>query len=270
MAKLGDRSGSIIKLHEVIDSEDDDKLILILDFASFGEIMSWDDRNQKFETCLDNKKLFNDLDIQRIIRDCVLGLDFLHKNGIVHRDIKPLNIMLDENGIAKFADFGASVILEDRPEGDKFFDTTGTYHFLAPEVCNPECKEYSGIKADIWSLGVTFYCLVFNLLPFGGESDLEIQENIVKSELTFPAGKEIKMGLKDIISRMMDKDPSSRISIEDLKQNEWLNEGFHFRLSSEEVTHGIMCHLKAGENVEISKEAIEYAKKLVEENKVVQ
>lgn len=126
MARLGDKSGSVIKLHEIIDSEEDDKLILIIDYAQFGEIMSWDDSTQSFETCLDNKKFFNETDIQRIMRDCVLGLDFLHSNHIIHRDIKPLNIMLDEFGKAKYADFGASLIIDDRAEEDEFTDTSGT------------------------------------------------------------------------------------------------------------------------------------------------
>ena len=63
MAKLGEGSGSIIQLHEVIDSEKDDKLILILDYAHYGEIMSWDDCDLVFETCLENKKFFNETDI---------------------------------------------------------------------------------------------------------------------------------------------------------------------------------------------------------------
>jgi len=112
MAILGDKSGSIIKLHEVIDSEKDDKLLMIIDYAAFGEIMSWDEHINEFMPCLKSKKNFKEYDIQRIMRDCVIGLDFLHSNNIIHRDIKPLNIMLDEYGKAKFADFGASVIIE--------------------------------------------------------------------------------------------------------------------------------------------------------------
>ena len=53
MAKLGDGHGSIVRLHEIIDSDEKDKLILIIDFAEFGEIMSWDEDNLTFETCLE-------------------------------------------------------------------------------------------------------------------------------------------------------------------------------------------------------------------------
>jgi len=79
-------------LHEVIDSDEDDKLLLIIDYAQFGEIQSCfeiDNGQLKFETCLENKKYFNETDIQRIMRDCIIGLDVLHRNNIVHRDIKP-------------------------------------------------------------------------------------------------------------------------------------------------------------------------------------
>jgi len=141
----------------------------MIDFAAHGEIMAWDDDLGKFESCLEKKKDFNEFDIKKIMRDCVIGLDFLHKNGVVHRDIKPLNIMLDEYGNTKFADFGASVILDEREDGDNFTDTQGTYHFLSPECCDPAVKIYSGKKADIWALGITLYCLFYSQLPFGGD-----------------------------------------------------------------------------------------------------
>ena len=86
--------------------------------------------------------------------------------------------MLDEFGKAKFADFGASAILKDRPEGDTFADTKGTVRFLAPECCDPNIKTYSGKKVDIWALGVTCYALTYNLLPFSGDTDMEIFDSI--------------------------------------------------------------------------------------------
>lgn len=110
MAKLNEGCGSVIQLHEVIDSDKDDKLILIIDYARYGEIMGWDDENLVFETCLEKKKFFNETDIQRIMRDCIIGLDFIHSKNVIHRDIKPQNIMLDANGKACFADFGSSKI----------------------------------------------------------------------------------------------------------------------------------------------------------------
>ena len=70
--------------------------------------------------------------------------------------------MLDSYGKAKYADFGASVILEDLPDGDQFQDTQGTYHFLSPECCDSNINIYSGKAADVWALGITLYALVFN------------------------------------------------------------------------------------------------------------
>lgn len=89
MSLIGDGHGSVIKLHEVIDCDEEDKLILVIDYAQYGEIMGWDETDLVFETCLEGKKFFNETDIQRIMRDLVIGLDFLHSNGVIHRDIKP-------------------------------------------------------------------------------------------------------------------------------------------------------------------------------------
>jgi len=85
--------------------------------------------------------------------------------------------MLDENGKAKFADFGASYIMEEGKD-DSLEDTQGTYLFLAPECCDPSVKVYSGKAADIWALGVTLYAFTYNRLPFYAETELQILECI--------------------------------------------------------------------------------------------
>ena len=204
------------------------------------------------------------MDIKRIMRDCVIGLDFLHSNGIVHRDIKPLNIMLDSDGKAKYADFGASVILDDREEGDTFGDTTGTYHFLAPECCDTNIKTYSGTIADIWALGITLYAFVYNELPFTGETETEIIESTLNKTIEYPEHREIPEGLKNLIGHFLQKDPKKRITLEELKHNDWLNDGFHYNLDQEEATHGLMGHF----STEYSEKAIEFASKLLQQMKV--
>lgn len=162
------------------------------------------------------------------MRDCVLGLDFLHRNYIVHRDIKPQNIMLDEYGKAKFADFGASMHIKDRKEGDTFTDTQGTVHFMAPELCDSNVDTYSGFAADIWALGITLYSFVFEELPFNGDLDKEVWDKIISQEIEFP--KEVEPELKNLINGMLTKDVNKRMKMDDLKTCSWLNDGFHYNL----------------------------------------
>jgi serine/threonine protein kinase len=169
----------------------------------------------KFETCLENKKFFNETDIQRIMRDCIIGLDVLHRNNIVHRDIKPQNIMLDEHGKAKFADFGISCILDELENGDNFRDSAGTTPYMAPEICNPEIVSYSGKVADIWALGITCFGFTFNSMPYWGENEMKIFESIRNDPLVMPDDrKDVSPGLINIIKGMLEKDPSKRLTLD--------------------------------------------------------
>ena len=89
---------------------------------------------------------FNDPDAKRIIREVVMGLVYLHKHGIVHRDIKADNILVDDNGNIKLADFGISMIAEaiDEDANEKF---EGSPYWMAPEVIE---RDEISVKSDVW------------------------------------------------------------------------------------------------------------------------
>ena len=224
-------SESIVKLHEVIDIEDHDKLIMIIDFCARGEIMSWDPDTQLFAPCFRDLEFFSEEEIRKIMRDLLVGLEYLHQRDIVHRDIKPQNILLDTYGVAKLADFGSSEII-DKDKGDQFRDTAGTYHFFSPEMSGTEAQVYSAKAGDVWALGVTLYCLVFNKLPFYKENEMDLLQSIIDDEIV-RGERQISDGLWDLLCKSLDKDPTKRPTATQLKAHPWVNEGYQLNLNQE-------------------------------------
>ena len=88
---------------------------------------------------------------------------------------------------------------------------------------------------DIWALGATFYALTYQQLPFYGAHDSETQELIVNKELEFPETSNfpVKDSQKEMLSMMLEKDPSQRATLEQLKKHQWINEGFTVSLTQE-------------------------------------
>lgn len=85
--------------------------------------------------------------------------------------------MIGSDGAAKIVDFGVSKVLEN-PENDKVKATEGTYHFMPPEECDPDTDEFSGKTVDVWALGITLFCLLYNKIPFSGSTEYQIMETI--------------------------------------------------------------------------------------------
>lgn len=237
---------NVVKLYQVIDDMKFDKILLILEYCKYGEI-DWKHYNHYYEKY---QKHYNDrkpLTINKILRDVINGLEYLHSyKKIIHRDLKPSNLLINSDNTIKISDFGVSLILENNANDAKELGKTmGTPAFFAPELCQFVNNRYSMItnanhsgnkvqidhRIDIWSLGVTLYCLMFNNLPFNGSNEFEMFQSIVKEELKFPVLKhssrtteadirEVKL-LKDLLRRLLEKDPQRRISIEQVKNHDF-------------------------------------------------
>ena len=97
------------------------------------------------------------------------GLSFIHSKGVVHRDIKLENILLDHHGNLKIADFGVSKLVS--PE--VMYDACGTPAYIAPEMLTG--RGYKGVTVDIWSAGIVLYTMLFGNVPFKGQSIEELK-----------------------------------------------------------------------------------------------
>ena len=98
-------------------------------------------------------------------------------------------------------------------------------------MCNPEVTDYSGRAADIWALGITLFAMTFNVLPFDKENETDLFQHILNDELVFPSSRSISEGLRSLIAQMLEKNPTRRITIEQMKTNAWLNEGYQVSLA---------------------------------------
>ena len=97
-------------------------------------------------------------------RQIITGVEFAHFNLVAHRDLKPWNILLDDNNVVKIADFGLSNLMKD---GKLLKTNCGSLNYAAPEIIGR--KSYEGTTVDIWSCGVILFTMLVGALPFDDE-----------------------------------------------------------------------------------------------------
>ncbi|XP_048831139.1 ribosomal protein S6 kinase alpha-5 isoform X1 [Brienomyrus brachyistius] len=191
------QSPFLVTLHYAFQT--DTRLHLILDYVNGGELF----------THLVQRLRFKEQEVALYSGEIVLALEHLHQLGIVYRDLKLENILLDSNGHIVLTDFGLS---KEFDEVKRTYSICGTIEYMAPEIV--EGGEAGHDKAvDWWSLGVLMYELMTGGSPFtvdGREnSHTEISRRILKRDPPFP--KEMGSLAKDIIQRLLTKDPQKRL-----------------------------------------------------------
>ncbi|MCE9532571.1 MAG: serine/threonine protein kinase [Planctomycetes bacterium] len=152
-----------------------------------------------------------------IIRQAAEGLAEAHKYGIVHRDVKPGNLLLGLDGHAKVGDLGLAMINSEEKKrqgkaNEQKYVPTGTAAYLAPEqAIDPNSADF---RADIYALGATFYHALTGNLPFQGRSSMEVIMKHLRLTPTSPREyvPELSIPGAEVILRMMAKDPQNRFA----------------------------------------------------------
>jgi [calcium/calmodulin-dependent protein kinase] kinase len=138
----------------------------------------------------------------------------VHAQGVVHRDIKPDNLLLTEDDVLKIVDFGVSEMFEKESEM-MTAKSAGSPAFLPPELCVTNHGDISGKAADIWSMGVSLYCLRFGRIPFERSGVLELYEAIRTESPNIESEDEPEF--TDLLTRLLEKDPKKRINMAEIR-----------------------------------------------------
>ena len=149
----------------------------------------------------DSPKGFSEAETRRWFTGIVAGVEHLHQEGVVHRDLKPGNLF-DDRGVIKVGDYGLSKFISETRRGGHT-ESVGTFHYMAPEVGRGEY----GREIDIYAMGVILYELVTGQLPFDGESSHEI---IMKHMTAKPDLSRVPPPYRHAIERALEKDPKAR------------------------------------------------------------
>ncbi|CAD8202875.1 unnamed protein product [Paramecium octaurelia] len=187
-----------------------DQLNIFLEYVSGGSVLTMIKRFGKFKESL----------IRVYLKQILLGLHYLHSKGVIHRDIKGANILINQNGQVKLADFGSGKQLSEIKH-DIVGSLCGTPNYMAPEVIN---QQHYGKKADIWSLGCTMIEMATGHPPFSEVKNIyTVMVKISKLTDTFPIPEELKSEqARDFLKRCLQLNPEDRWEAEDLLQHPFL------------------------------------------------
>ncbi|XP_068585589.1 calcium/calmodulin-dependent protein kinase kinase 1 isoform X2 [Cebidichthys violaceus] len=203
---------NIVKLVEVLDDPAEDNLHMVFDLMPKGPVME-----------VPTDVPLTEEQARLYFRDIILGIEYLHYQKIVHRDIKPSNLLLGDDSHVKIADFGVSNQFEGNDA--MLSSTAGTPAFMAPETLSDARKSFSGKALDVWAMGVTLYCFVFGKCPFIDEYILALHNKIRTRLVDFPETPKISEELRTLVLQMLDKNPDTRITIPEIKMDQWVTQG---------------------------------------------
>ncbi|CAJ2500470.1 Uu.00g033230.m01.CDS01 [Anthostomella pinea] len=240
---------NIVRLHEM--SETDRHIGIVLEYASGGELFDY----------ILNHRYLKDNAARRLFAQLISGVGYLHKRGIVHRDLKLENLLLDRNRNIIITDFGFANTFDPNDElteeeelhlpdrefvkrsgldktkpngtrrGDLMQTSCGSPCYAAPELVVSDSL-YTGRKVDVWSVGVILYAMLAGYLPFDddpanpeGDNINLLYKYIVNTPLTFP--EYVTPHARDLLRRILVPSPRKRADLFEVARHSWLSEYSH-------------------------------------------
>ncbi|KAK9758113.1 hypothetical protein RND81_01G208000 [Saponaria officinalis] len=209
---------NVVQLHEVMASKT--KIYMVLELVDGGEL---------FDIIAKHGKL-QENDARKYFQQLINAVDYCHSRGVYHRDLKPENLLLDSFGVLKIADFGLSVFSQQVREDGLLHTTCGTPNYVAPEVLTD--KGYEGSASDVWSCGIILFVLMAGYLPFDDPNLMALYKKIQRADFAFPSC--FSSGARNLIKRILDPNPSTRITLSDILQDKWFKKDYHSPSFAEE------------------------------------
>lgn len=201
---------NIVKFNHVF--EDGKNVYILLELCT----------NQTLKELCKRRKRLTEFEARYYIHQLVLGLRHLHKNLIIHRDLKLGNLFLSEKLEIKLGDFGLAAKLE--MDSQKRHTVCGTPNYIAPEILNN--RKGHSFEVDIWSLGVILFTLLSGKPPFETSQVKETYQKIRKCSYKFPDNVNMSSKVKSLIKKIFQIDPSKRPTLEQIIEDPFLNGGY--------------------------------------------
>ncbi|KAK4759428.1 hypothetical protein SAY87_022559 [Trapa incisa] len=201
---------NIIRLHDIIEVPG--KIHLVLEYCRGGDLSMYIQYHGR--VLEETAKYF--------MQQLATGLQVLRENNLIHRDLKPQNLLLatrDERSVLKIADFGFARSLQPRGLAETL---CGSPLYMAPEIM--QLQKYDA-KADLWSVGTILYQLVTGKTPFTGNTQIQLLQNIIKSnELHFPPeSRDLSFNCKDLCQKLLRRNPVERLTFEEFFNHSFLH-----------------------------------------------
>ncbi|MCJ8741456.1 hypothetical protein PDJAM_G00070930 [Pangasius djambal] len=207
------RHPNIVLLLETLETEN--CYYMAMELCSGGDLMD--------RIC--ERKRLEEREVRRYTRQILSAVDHLHTHGIVHRDLKIENFLLDEHNNIKIVDFGLSNTLKLESLSPELLNTQcGSPAYAAPELLAH--RKY-GPKVDVWSVGVSMFAMMTGTLPFTVEpfNIKQLHQKMINGEIsTIPS--DISKGAVQFVLSLLEPDPAKRPSVKAALEESWLNEGY--------------------------------------------
>ncbi|NWR43236.1 HUNK kinase, partial [Regulus satrapa] len=223
------RHPNIAQLLDILETEN--SYYLVMELCPGGNLM-----HKIYE-----KKRLEEHEARKYIRQLILAVEHLHRAGVVHRDLKIENLLLDEDNNIKLIDFGLSNCAGILGYSDPFSTQCGSPAYAAPELL---ARKKYGPKIDVWSIGVNMYAMLTGTLPFTVEpfSLRALYQKMVDKEMN-PFPTQLSSAAINFLRSLLEPDPAKRPNIQQALANRWLNENYPGR-APPNITYPNRIHLE--------------------------
>lgn len=198
---------NIVELYDVILDYKVNNIYLIIEYCPEGDFY-------KFQ----KKKPIQEIHVQKYMKQLMLGLKYLNEKDIMHRDLKPQNILIAKDGSLKLTDFGYAKVVNPNNMVKTF---CGSPLYMAPEIIKSKGNNDYTIKSDLWSVGCIFYEMLTGFPPFHVHTMSDLIRKLDEEDIIIPKFLNLSVESKDLLFSLLQSEPEKRISWDDFFNHKW-------------------------------------------------